>query len=105
MTIGAAGKPATQGRLSIFEDSRPKRNQPAHAGSEWRSGLRSLWKPKGLRGVGLRYPQIPMEMAMVATSVDDRRETVSLIGSDKVDGTAVYGADGNKIGSVQRVMI
>ena len=27
----------------------------------------------------------------MATTVDDRRETVSLIGSDKVDGTAVYG--------------
>jgi sporulation protein YlmC with PRC-barrel domain len=37
--------------------------------------------------------------------VDDRRETVSLIGSDKVEGTAVYGADGTKIGTVQRVMI
>ncbi len=33
------------------------------------------------------------------------RETTSLIGSDKVEGTAVYGADRNKIGSVQRVMI
>ena len=41
----------------------------------------------------------------MATTVDDRRETVSLIGSDKVEGTAVYGADENKIGSVQRIMI
>src|SRR3954454_24368384 len=41
----------------------------------------------------------------MATTVDDRRETVSLIGSDKVEGTAVYGADNNKIGSIQRVMI
>ncbi len=38
-------------------------------------------------------------------TVDDRRETVSLIGSDKVEGAAVYGKDGRKIGSVQRVMI
>ena len=30
---------------------------------------------------------------MAATTVDNRTETVSLIGSDKVDGTAVYGAD------------
>ena len=29
----------------------------------------------------------------MATTVDSRRETASLIGSDKVDGTAVYGAD------------
>jgi hypothetical protein len=43
---------------------------------------------------------------MVATNVvDNRRETVSLIGSDKVHGTAVYGADDKKIGSVQRVML
>ena len=41
----------------------------------------------------------------MATTVDDRRETVSLIGSDKVEGTAVYGEDDRKIGTVQRVMI
>jgi hypothetical protein len=41
----------------------------------------------------------------MTTTVDDRRETVSLIGSDKVEGTAVYGVDDQKIGSVQRVMI
>ena len=41
----------------------------------------------------------------MATTVDNRRETVSLIGSDKVEGTGVYGADDRKIGSVQRVMI
>ena len=41
----------------------------------------------------------------MATKVDARRETVSLIGSDKVEGTAVYGADGRKIGTLQRVMI
>jgi hypothetical protein len=39
------------------------------------------------------------------TTVDDRRETVSLIGSNKVEETAVYGADKRKIGTVQRVMI
>jgi hypothetical protein len=41
----------------------------------------------------------------MAATVDARRETVSLIGSDKVEGTAVYGADDRKIGNVQRVMI
>jgi hypothetical protein len=35
----------------------------------------------------------------------ERRETSNLIGSDKVEGTSVYGADGNKIGSIERVMI
>ncbi len=40
-------------------------------------------------------------MAMAA----NERETGNLIGSDKVEGTAVYGPDNNKIGSIQRVMI
>jgi hypothetical protein len=33
------------------------------------------------------------------------KETTALIGSDKVEGTAVYGMDGTNIGSIQRVMI
>ena len=33
------------------------------------------------------------------------RETGSLIASDKVEGTAVYGTDQNKIGELERVMI
>lgn len=33
------------------------------------------------------------------------RETGNLIGSDKVEGTAVYGADREKIGSIERVML
>src|SRR5215218_11431095 len=37
--------------------------------------------------------------------VTESRETAGLIGSDKVEGTAVYGSDGNKIGSIERVMI
>jgi hypothetical protein len=41
----------------------------------------------------------------MTTTIDDRRETVSLISSDKVAATAVYGADDQKIGSIQRVMI
>jgi len=35
----------------------------------------------------------------------DVRETSNLIGSDKVEGTAVYGADDTRIGSIERVMI
>ena len=41
----------------------------------------------------------------MATTVNSRRETVSLIGSDKLESTPVYGADDRKIGTVQRVMI
>jgi PRC-barrel domain len=49
----------------------------------------------------MRTPQSEgeREMAMEA------RETASLIGSDKVEGTAVYGVDDKKIGSIERVMI
>jgi hypothetical protein len=39
------------------------------------------------------------------TMATETRETGSLIGSDKVEGTAVYGADDTKIGSIERVMI
>ena len=37
--------------------------------------------------------------------VTEVREQGNLIGSDKVEGTAVYGADKQKIGSIERVMI
>jgi hypothetical protein len=37
--------------------------------------------------------------------VMETRETGSLIGSDKVEGTEVYGANDTKIGSIERVMI
>lgn len=35
----------------------------------------------------------------------EEQETGALIGSDKVQGTAVYGADESRIGSIERVMI
>jgi PRC-barrel domain protein len=37
--------------------------------------------------------------------VADERETGTLIGSDKVEGTAVYGPDDQEIGTIERVMI
>lgn len=33
------------------------------------------------------------------------KDTPSLIASDKVEGTAVYGADGKRIGSIQRILL
>jgi hypothetical protein len=38
-------------------------------------------------------------------TITERRETVSLIGSDKVEGTAVYGSNDQKIGKIERIMI
>jgi PRC-barrel domain len=35
----------------------------------------------------------------------EERETGNLIGSDKVEGTAAYCADNQRIGSIERVMI
>jgi hypothetical protein len=35
----------------------------------------------------------------------EERETGTLIGSDKVEGTAVFGGDDTQIGSIKRVMI
>ena len=39
-----------------------------------------------------------------STAVEGR-ETASLIASDKVEGTAVYDADGKRIGKIERLMI
>jgi hypothetical protein len=35
----------------------------------------------------------------------NKRKTYSLIGSDKVEGTAVYRSNGEKVGRIERVMI
>jgi sporulation protein YlmC with PRC-barrel domain len=54
------------------------------------------WNARGFR---------PLPWSGVKAMTTEQRETVSLIGSDKVQGTAVYDADGEKIGSIERVMI
>ncbi len=35
----------------------------------------------------------------------DQRETTSLIGSDKVEGTVVYRSNGDRVGQIERIMI
>jgi PRC-barrel domain len=47
------------------------------------------------------------EVAMPTDSTleTSTRETPSLISSDKVEGTAVYRSNGDKVGTVERVMI
>ena len=46
-------------------------------------------------------------MAMQQTSSENlrTRETGSLIGSDKVEGTDVYNSAGDRVGTIERVMI
>jgi sporulation protein YlmC with PRC-barrel domain len=53
-----------------------------------------------------------MDMTTTTTQTDvkkdrdvPREETANLIASDKVEGTAVYGADGKKIGRIENLMI
>src|SRR5215213_3756353 len=41
----------------------------------------------------------------MATGTVERRETASLIGSDKVEGTNVYRSNGDNIGAIERIMI
>jgi PRC-barrel domain len=45
------------------------------------------------------------EKNIMATAAVETRETASLIGSDKVEGTNVYRSNGDKIGSIERIMI
>jgi hypothetical protein len=42
---------------------------------------------------------------MGSTSDLQTRETTDLIGSDKVEGTTVYRSNGEKVGTIKRVMI
>ena len=44
-------------------------------------------------------------MATMTERELEQRETSRLIGSDKVEGTPVYNADGESLGTVDRVMI
>jgi sporulation protein YlmC with PRC-barrel domain len=46
-----------------------------------------------------------MEPNLQTSQPLEKRETLSMIGSDKVEGTAVYRSNGEKIGKIQRVMI
>ena len=49
---------------------------------------------------------MPMESNLhTNTKPLETKETHSLIGSDKVDGTAVYRSNGDKVGKIRRVMI
>lgn len=41
----------------------------------------------------------------MATTTTNKRETSNLIGSDKVEGTDVYGVGGESVGAIERVMI
>jgi hypothetical protein len=63
----------------------------------------------GVRGGCPRQGECPKEVYEMATAYQgtatDVRETSALIASDKVEGTAVYRSNGEKVGRIERVMI
>jgi hypothetical protein len=59
--------------------------------------------PKGFGTIGSARPLNARHRENIMAT--ETRETIGLIGSDKVEGTAVYGADDEKIGSIERVML
>jgi PRC-barrel domain len=74
--------------------------------------LRKRWQPvfrvapalvadRNKSRAGLFFILMQKEIHMAT----ETKEIGNLIGSDKVEGTAVYGADNQKIGSIERVMI
>jgi PRC-barrel domain len=48
---------------------------------------------------------VPQSQTLENDMATEARETSALIGSDKVEGTAVYSLDGTKIGTIERLMI
>lgn len=46
-----------------------------------------------------------MDKKTVKKGAPEKRETVQLIAADKVEGTRVYNAQGQNLGSIERVMI
>jgi len=47
----------------------------------------------------------PSMSEAVKSTLSGAAETVDLIGSDKVEGTAVFTANGEKMGSIERIML
>jgi hypothetical protein len=77
--------------IVIYQECAGDRRRPRVQLNPWEQQLR--------RSVVLLGGSLVCHMAM------EERETYKLIGSDKVEGTAVYGAGDEKIGSIERVMI
>jgi hypothetical protein len=71
--------------------------------AQFRTG-RNLERARPLARQGSKSTQTK-EKNIMATAAVETRETTSLIGSDKVEGTNVYRSNGDKIGSIERIMI
>jgi PRC-barrel domain len=106
------------GRLTLSIRARPRRPCLARGSAASRApfpcppgifGLQFFLNPRDEEHEGTSTCRTPLSRIDVSrrrtTMETEMRETGTLIGSDKVEGTAVYGADDQKIGSIERVMI
>src|SRR5258708_2981033 len=76
------------------------------AASGFKCSRKSKWSSRACRRNNSRRVLLhKLQQRRRTIMVTEARETGSLIGSDKVEGTAVYGANDTKIGSIERVMI
>jgi hypothetical protein len=65
--------------------------------------------PERFAGTRVRVRFFFNRRNMMASSMQgrtlDKRETINLIGSDKVEGTPVYRSNGERVGQIERIMI
>src|SRR5512145_1634158 len=70
------------------------------------SGTARPWPlSHGMHGLWMCHKADTIQVMRRNPMATEARETAGLIGSDKVEGTAVYDAKGEHIGSIERVMI
>jgi hypothetical protein len=80
-------------------------NQNVTSGAQFRGAPEHpRTAPVGAAGEQAQEPVQEGETEMAAQTLE-RRETASLIGSDKVEGTNVYRSNGDKIGAIERIML
>jgi hypothetical protein len=90
--------------VNFLKDSKVTPKKYEAIGSRSAQRLRHAAAPMFRRNHSIRF-RLPKLTTKEDIMVTEARETGTLIGSDKVEGTAVYGADDTKIGTIERVMI
>jgi hypothetical protein len=93
LKIRPAAPLSRPGAIINFQPPLPRGDAPL---CRW--NIRGALRLSGHKG---GFTQGETVMAMAA----ENRETASLIGSDKVEGTNVYRSSGDKIGSIERIML
>ena len=88
--------------VNFLKDSKVTPKKYEAIGSRSAQRLRHAAAPMFRRNHSIRF-RLPKLTTKEDIMVTEARETGTLIGSDKVEGTAVYGADDTKIGTIERV--